>query len=148
MSIPVALDELRAAIAERPASAYLLTVTDDGHPHAVHVAIAWHGDRLVAEVGRRTAANAAARPRAVSLVFPVRTPDDYSLIVDGTASLVEAAADDATARTAAAPAGERRVLVAPTKAVLHRPATVPDPASACGADCVPLVGAPSTPPRR
>mgnify|MGYP005860377935 CR=1 FL=1 len=128
MSVPVALAELRAALAERPSAAYLLTVSDDGRPHAVHVALAWDGDRLAAEVGRRTAANAAARP-AVSLVFPVRTPDDYSLIVDGTASPAEASAGDEP----------RRVLIAPTKAVLHRAAAAPDPSSACGSDCVPLV---------
>jgi hypothetical protein len=129
VSIPVALEELRAALAERPSSAYLLTVADDGRPHAVHVALAWDGDRLAADVGRRTAANAAARPTAVSLVFPVRTPDDYSLIVDGSAQVAAAVADG----------GDRRVLVSPTKAVLHRPAAAPDPSSACGSDCVPLL---------
>lgn len=136
MSIPVALDDLRTALAERPSSAYLLTVSDDGRPHAVHVGLAWDGDRLAADVGRRTAANAAARPNAVSLVFPVRTDGDYSLIVDGTASVAEPAADG----------GDRRVLVRPTKAVLHRPAAAPDPSSACGSDCVPLLD-PSRRPR-
>ncbi len=126
MSIPVALADLRAALDERPASAYLLTVADDGRPHAVHVAIRWNGDHLAATVGARTASNAAARPAAVSLVFPVRTPDDYSLIVDVHASVT-------------ADAGERRVLLAPSKAVLHRPAAVPDPDAACAADCVPLL---------
>ena len=130
MSIPVAVDDLRTALAERPSSAYLLTVSDDGRPHAVHVALSWDGDRLAADVGRRTAANAAARPNAVSLVFPVRNADDYSLIVDGTASVATGDAADG---------GERRVRIAPTKAVLHRPAAAPDPASACGSDCVPLL---------
>ena len=54
----------------------------------------------------------------VSLLYPVRSEGDYSLIVDG-----------------------RRLCITPTKAVLHRPATAPDPASLCAADCVPLVGA-------
>jgi hypothetical protein len=148
MSIPVALDELRAALAERPSSAYLLTVSDDGRPHAVHVAIAWHGDHLVADVGRRTAAYAAARPRAVSLVFPVRTPDDYSLIVDGTGTVASGASGDTTSPTSeVASRGDHRMLVTPTKAVLHRPAAAPDPSSACGDDCVPLVGMPPTRPR-
>jgi hypothetical protein len=31
-----------------------------------------------------------------------------------------------------------RVRVTPTKVVLHRPGPSPDPASSCGADCVPL----------
>jgi len=123
MSIPVALDGLRAALAERPPAAYLLTVSEDGRPHAVHVPVVWYGDRLAADVGKRTASNAAARP-AVSLLYPLRRDDDYSLIVDGTAEV-----------------GGQRVLVTPIKAILHRPAVAPDPASACAADCVPLLKA-------
>jgi hypothetical protein len=125
MTIPVPLDRLRAAVEERGGSAYLLTVSDDGRPHAVHLPTAWEGERLVAEVGRRTAANAGARP-AVSLLFAVRGAGDYSLIVDGSAA-VEPGADGP------------RVLVSPTRAVLHRAAALPDPAAACGADCVPLL---------
>lgn len=125
MSIPVALDALRAALGERPAVAYLLTVSDDGRPHAVHVGTAWDGDRLVADVGTTTARNAAARP-SVSLLYPVRTDGDYSLIVDGTAEV-------------AAHGGGRRVRIAPTKAILHRPATAPEPGAACADDCVPLL---------
>ena len=129
MSIPVPLDGLRAAIAERGGTAYLLTVTEDARPHAVHTPVRWEGDVLAAEVGKRTAANAARRP-AVSLLFPVRAAGDYSLIIDGTAVVDEQ------------PDGHR-VRIAPTKAVLHRPAASPDPASPCGDDCVPLVPAPS-----
>lgn len=134
MSIPVPIDRLRAAIAERGAVAYLLTVSDDGRPHAVHGPLAWAGDALVAVVGKRTAANAAARP-SVSLLFPVRTDGDYSLIVDGTAAI--------------APDGDgRRLSITPTKAVLHRPAAAPDPAATCEADCVPLLGKAGAPARR
>lgn len=129
MSIPVPLERLRAAIAERGASAYLLTVSDDARPHAVHVPLRWQGDQLAAEVGTRSAANAAARP-AVSLLYPVRADGDYSLIVDGTAVV---------ATREGAPA----LLITPTKAVLHRPAPAPDPTAACGADCVPLLSEPT-----
>jgi hypothetical protein len=125
MSIPVAREGLRAAVAERGDSAYVLTVSDDGRPHAVHAAVRWEGDVLAADVGKRSAANAAARP-AVSLLYPVRVDGDYSLIVDGTAVV-------------ASRAGQQCVLITPTKAVLHRPAATPDPASPCTADCVPLV---------
>jgi hypothetical protein len=104
-------------------------VADDGSPHAVHVPLRWDGDSLVADVGRRTAANAATRP-LVSLLLPVRRDDDYSLIIDGTAAV--GGAD-----------GARHVRVTPSKAVLHRPATRPDPTSACAADCVPLLPKPS-----
>ena len=121
MSIPVALQELRAAMDERGPTAYLLTVSDDGRPHVAHVAVAWDGAALVIDVGRHSAANATARP-SVSLLYPVRRADDYSLIVDG------GAATDG-----------RRLHVTPTKAVLHRPAPAPVPSAPCDADCVPLL---------
>lgn len=133
MSIAVPLDGLRAAIAERGAGAYLLTVSDDGRPHAVHVAVGWDGDELVAEVGKRSAANAAARPSAVSLLFPVRGSDDYSLIVDGSAVSPGAGQD-------------RELRIAPSRAVLHRPAAAPEATSACGSDCVPLLAPPPVDP--
>ena len=127
MTIPVSLADLRAAIAERGGAAYLLTVSDDQRPHAVHTPVRWEGDALAADVGKRTAANAASRP-VVSLLFPVRSEGDYSLIVDGTA-VVDQQPDG------------HRVRITPSKAVLHRAAAVPDPAAACGADCVPLIPA-------
>jgi hypothetical protein len=133
MSIPVPLEKLRAALAERGGSAYLLTVADDARPHAVHVPVRWQGDVLAADVGKRSAANASARP-SVSLLYPVRQDGDYSLIVDGNA--IVASHEDG-----------QRLLITPTKAVLHRPAAAPDPAAACGADCVPLL-AESTPRER
>jgi hypothetical protein len=121
----VPLDGLRAALDERGAVAFLLTVSDDARPHAVQCPVRWRGDELAVEVGSRSAANAAARP-GVSLLYPARSAGDYSLIVDGTAAV---APGD----------GRRALLITPTKAVLHRPAVAPDPASACGADCVPLL---------
>ena len=130
MSIPVPLDRLRAAVAERGAAAYVLTVADDGRPHAAHAPLRWDGDALAVDVGKRTAANARVRS-AVSLLFAIRTPDDYSLIVDGTAAVVS----DGDAH---------RLVVTPTNGVLHRPAPAPDPsASSCSADCVPLFPAPA-----
>jgi hypothetical protein len=125
MSILIPLDRLRAALEERDGLAYVLTVSDDGRPHVVHGAIRWEGDTLAADVGGRSAANAAARP-SVSLLCPVRSDGDYSLIVDGHAAVVSHE-------------NRQRLLVTPTKAVLHRPARTPDPSSACGADCVPLL---------
>jgi hypothetical protein len=124
MSIPVPLDRLRAALEERGAHAYVLTVREDGRPHVVHGTVRWEGDTLAADVGSRSAANAAAR-QPVSLPYPVRFDGDYSLIVDGNGSAVS---HD----------GRHRLRVTPTKAVLHRPAPAADRSSACGADCVPL----------
>ena len=128
MSVPVPLERLRAAIDERGDGAYVLTVSDDGRPHAIHAPVRWDGNGLVAAVGRRSASNAAARP-AVSLLYPVRSDDDYSLIVDGTATVTGE--------------GERALRITPTWAVLHRPAPSSQPeTSACGADCVPLTDRP------
>ena len=60
MTIPVALEGLRAALAERGGTAYLLTVSDDGGPHAVSRPLRWEADALAADVGTRTAANAGS----------------------------------------------------------------------------------------
>jgi hypothetical protein len=133
MSVPVPLEKLRAALAERGDGAYLLTVSDDAAPHAVHVRVAWDGEALAVDVGRRSAANAAARPR-VSLLYAVRTEGDYSVIVDGTATAVPGAA-------------EPRLRITPSRAVMHRAAAAPDPSASCGADCVPLLD-PSPAPAR
>jgi hypothetical protein len=85
MSIPVAIDDLAAAI-EQYRWAYLLTVRDDLRAHIVAVRPAWDGGELVMEVGRGTARNASER-RAVSLCYPPTEPDGYSLIIDGDASV-------------------------------------------------------------
>jgi len=133
MSLPIPLEKLRAALDERGGIAFLLTVSEDTRPHAVQCLVGWEGDALAVDVGTRSAANAAARP-GVSLLYPARSAGDYSLIIDGTAAAVSR--------------GERRgLLITPTRAVLHRPAAAPDPASACGADCVPLLR-PTEHPRR
>ena len=125
MNIEVALGKLRTAITERGSGAYVLTVSDDGFPHSVHQDVQWDGGALVADVGTRTAANASARPR-VSLLFPVRSEGDYSLIVDGMGAIEP---------------GEHgpRLRVSPTRAVFHRAGPPADPTSSCGADCVPVL---------
>jgi hypothetical protein len=125
MSVPVPLEKLRAAIEERGGGAYLLTVSAEAAPHAVHVPVRWEGDALVAPVGKRSAANCTAHG-TVSLLFPVREEGDTSLIVDGTAAVIAGEGDPA-------------IRITPTKAVLHRPVAAVDPASSCGADCVPVL---------
>ena len=127
MSIQMAPD-LRAIARERT-HAYVVTVSADGAPHTVYAPVRWDGEGLIAEVGGRTAANAAARP-AVSLLYPVRADGDYSLIVDGAA--VTERADDS-----------HHLRVRPTRAVFHRPGAPADPTSACGADCVPIAVPPT-----
>ena len=123
MSIQTVRD-LQGVTTERGPHAYVITVSEHGAPHAVYVAVRWERDGLVAEVGTHSAANAAARPQ-VSLLYPARADGDYSLIVDG-AAVAESGADS------------HRLRVTPTRAVLHRPGPPSDPASSCGADCLPL----------
>jgi hypothetical protein len=122
MSIPVAIDDLAAAI-EQYGWAYLLTVRDDLRAHIVAVRPAWDDAELVMEVGRGTARNASER-RAVSLCYPPAEPDGYSLIIDGDASME----------------GESVMRFAPTGAVLHRPAPAGFTGSVtgCGNDCAPV----------
>jgi hypothetical protein len=118
MSVPVDVTDLAAHVADRGVVAYLLTTGDDGRPHATALALALDGATFTCDAGNRTAANAAARPN-VSLLWPARTDDDFSLIVDGDARVTGNGPD-------------RRVSVTATRAVLHRPAgcvplDVPEP---------------------
>jgi hypothetical protein len=115
MSVGVELEELREQVARFGTSPYLLTVSDDGRPHATVVAVSWIGDALVAGVGRRSAANVADRPE-VSLLWPPVDEEGFSLIVDG-----RAVADGET------------VTFTPVRAVLHRRR-----ADGPGSDCVRL----------
>ena len=103
---------------------HLLSIGDDGRPHAVAVTVRVDGEQLVMSAGKRSLANVSARKR-VSVLWGAPSADDYSLIVDGEAII---SGND----------GELRVTI--TRAVLHRPGP-PKAAtgSACGSDCVPLI---------
>lgn len=104
MSIPVELSNLAATLA-RYRFAYLMTTSTSGAPHAVAVSVQMQGAELVINpIGRRTSNNARAHP-AVGLVWPPPTETDYSLIVDGQATV-----------------GEGSMRIIPQRAVLHRPA--------------------------
>jgi hypothetical protein len=106
VSISVALDELERVSAEY-GFAYLITVADDGRPHLVALTPRFTGSGIfVAEVGRRSLANATTRPN-VTLVWPPVEPGGYSLVCDADASPGE---DPGT------------VSLQATWAVLHRPA--------------------------
>jgi len=119
MSIPVELHNLESAIASYR-FAYLMTSSDNGPPHVVQAAVVLQdGNLLIHGAGRRTRANALARP-AVGLVWPPQSETDYSLIVDGVA-----AQDGESLR------------ITPTRAVLHRSAPPRQEASShCTSDCV------------
>lgn len=119
MSVRVELDELAARLAEY-SFAYLVTVGDGGRAHVLSV---WpelrDGGLVVDGVGQHSQENAGARPD-VTLVWPPSQPDGFSVLVDGSATV-----DGST------------ITVAPTKAILHRPAAGPDGRRA-GSDCVEL----------
>jgi hypothetical protein len=118
MSVTVELGEL----AERIASygfAYLVTVGDGGSAHVLAVTpVVSDAGIALGGVGRHTLGNVEANPRA-TLVWPPVETGGYSLIVDGS---VTADPDAAT------------VTVAPTKAILHRPAPGAD-GQRVGNDC-------------
>ncbi len=124
MSVRVDLDEVREQVEACRSCAYLMTVTDDGRPHAVSVDMVWEGEALVGGAGRRTAANAERSPD-VSLLWPESGRDGYALIIDGTAEV----RTDANGEGAV-------VAVKPTAAVLH----VTPAARGQGPGCVPVLG--------
>jgi hypothetical protein len=103
MSIPVALPDLPATLDEYPWG-YFMTVTDDLRAHALAVPTVWRDGALQLDGGNGTRAAAVSRPN-VTMVFPSPSPGEYSLIVDGTATV-----------------HEDGIMFTPTWAVLHRPA--------------------------
>lgn len=103
MSVPVELAELAKRVEEFGSVAYLFSVNPDGLPHVVAVRASWDGDALIVGAGKRTSANVVTRP-AVTLLWPARPGEGYSLIVDGTAQ----------------PVPDERLTIAPSGAVLHR----------------------------
>jgi hypothetical protein len=112
VSVPVDVERLQEQTETFGSLAYVVTVNDDGRPHVVSAAVTWQGDRLLAGAGRRTGANAAARP-SVTLLWPATVESDgdepgFSLLVDGSAELV----------------GEQ-IAIRPESAILHRTATAP-----------------------
>jgi len=106
LSIPVELDQVRDQVAASGSYAFLLTVTDDGRPHAVSLVPEWDGDELVCAPGPRTVAN-AERGGEVSLLWPVSSRAGFTLFVNGQA---EVRVDGES----------KKVAIKPTSAVLHK----------------------------
>lgn len=107
MSIPVELPRLGETLA-RYGFAYLLTHGAQGAPRALAVRpVLRDGLLWVDGAGERTRAGVRAQP-AVGLVWPPSGEGEYSLIVDGQASVVGG-----------------QLQITPTHAVLHRPAPAP-----------------------
>lgn len=116
----MALEELHRRIDEFGPQAFVITTNDDRTAHVVSVVIEREDDQLVAGAGRRTAAN-IERVASITLLWPPRPGGEYSLIVDGTASVI---------------AGDDPVLaISPTGAVLHKMAG----ATGDGPGCLPVL---------
>ena len=114
MSIKVELDEVRTVAAGQAPFAYLLTVSDDASAHAVAITPDIGADTITCDAGNRSCAN-ARHGRTSRCSGRRRRPDDYSLIVDGRASV-----EGST------------VTITPERAVRHRPAP------GGGSDCAPV----------
>jgi len=120
VSVDIGLDRLRQELDAFRLAPYLVTVNDDGRPHAVAISVGWAGDALATRAGSRSLANLTRRSK-VTLLWPPSEPDGYSLIVDGVAS--------------ADLQGEDQVTVQPVSAVLHRLAPQ-TPGQPVRSDCV------------
>lgn len=117
----VDLAELAAKVDEY-GFAYLITVNGEGRAHVLAVTPEMTPDGvLLGGIGRHTLANVADNPTA-TLIWPPADAAGYSLLVDGTVS---------------ADPGAATVTVAPTKAILHRPAPGAD-GKRVGNDCADL----------
>ena len=111
MSVAVEPSELASVAAEHGATAFVLTVGDDGRTRVIHVKVDIDGEGVIrAVVGRGAAANAVARPDVVVLWSPAA--DGFSLIADGIASIE------------GDPRPDTPITIKVFSAVRHRPAPV------------------------
>lgn len=94
MSRPAELADVATHLAEYGPLATLVTVSPEATPHVGTVLVAVDRSRLVVRVGERTRGHIRANP-SVTLAW-LRADDDYQLIVDGIAVVVDAtpAADE------------------------------------------------------
>jgi hypothetical protein len=105
VSVQIPIPELFEQI-EGWGPGYLLTGSADGRPHLIALRPVVDGDALQFDAGGgRACRNATDRPEVTVLFPPHAGSNGFSLVVDGDAAVV----------------GDR-VVVRPTRALLHRPA--------------------------
>jgi hypothetical protein len=120
------LETLHREIDKMGTDPYLLTVTADSRPHCSCSRVIWDESGLIAPAPRGWADSEALGRQQVTFLWPPARPSGHSLIVDGTA---ERALVD----------GEPMLVVAPTRAVLHRRGgTTNETDSSCRSDCIPI----------
>lgn len=121
MGNPVDIQALAKAIADFD-FAYLITIADGDRIHTSAVKPTIEGENLCVHApSSRVQANTAQRSN-VSLIWPPREPNGYSLIVDGVALLE----------------GDN-LSVTPSRAILHRPEIIAPPdGDSCVSDCIEL----------
>ncbi len=107
MSIKVELAEIADHVSGRGAG-YLVTTGTDGRPHTTQVQFEIDGTTLRAPAGRKTIRNIEAQ-ELVALLWPPASADDFNLIIDGTAVIVDVNDD-----------GLGYASIEATHAILHR----------------------------
>lgn len=107
MSKQIRSSDLREQLDHYGPLAAVTTVADDLRPHVVTSLVTIDGEHLVLHVGARTAENLAERP-ALCLTWSAPASEEHLLIVDGTASRVDADGDGF------------RVVVTPETGIRHR----------------------------
>ncbi|HLN06879.1 MAG TPA: pyridoxamine 5'-phosphate oxidase family protein [Acidimicrobiales bacterium] len=120
MTVPVGLEQLHSEVSRFGDAPYLLTVADDGRPHAVSVRVVWAEGELVLSGGTRSRSHAAARPDVTLLWRPIED-GGFSLIVDGTASV-----------------SAEQIAIRPVSAVFHR-SLAAGPDGTPGSECRPVL---------
>ena len=86
----------------------MVTTGPDGRPHTTQVHFELDGQTLRAPARRKTIRNIGEQP-LVALLWPPRSDDDYNLIIDGTATVVDVNDD-----------GLGYASIEATHAILHR----------------------------
>ncbi|MBT95583.1 MAG: hypothetical protein CL431_06435 [Acidimicrobiaceae bacterium] len=125
MSIPVEEQDIIKTIKEFGSSAYLISTSEDGHPHLANLKFDIYETDLIFTVGRRGTSNLEKSP-LVTMLWPAKEVGGYSLIIDGNAS-----------KHKNVDLNDSVWKISFNTGILHRPAeqesTNSDPS--CGSDC-------------
>ena len=85
MSIPVEAKDILKTIEEFGTSPYIISNSENGHPHVANLEFQNRDGALIFNVGRRGSSNIDNSPQ-VTLLWPPKETGGYNLIIDGFAS--------------------------------------------------------------